>query len=115
MKNHLIFLFAALCVPWNAGYSAQVDICTTKSGFLKTCTNGQQCCPNGNYKLNYSCPTGWTLFDTTCHRTETSGSDDTGYYTQNYGTCTANSTREDCCDVGAGADKTCIVCFGGLL
>ncbi len=117
MKTYfLTVLFAALCVPWNAGYAGQVNACLmTQSKFAKICTDGQQCCPNGDYVLNYSCPLWWTASGTTCRRNGTSGSDDTGYYTQNYGTCAASSTRIDCCNVSTGSSISCISCWGGVL
>jgi len=115
MKNHLTVLFAALCAPWCACYAGQVDLCTTTQSFSKSCTTGQQCCPNNNYMLAYSCPSGWAVSGTTCVRTGISGSDDTGYYTQNYGTCAATSTQQQCCDVSIGTSAKCMQCIGSLI
>lgn len=50
----------------------------------------EYCCPTGDKE--YYCPLGWTIYDRDqCRRSSVSDSDSTGYYTQNYGSCDANS------------------------
>ncbi|MDO5011920.1 MAG: hypothetical protein Q4E56_00145 [Pseudomonadota bacterium] len=58
----------------------------------------QWCCKNGDIQTDYDCPTGWFYDEILdgCRHLVDSGSDSTGYYTQNYGTCDASSTTYDC-------------------
>lgn len=96
-------------------YAAQVTSCYTVTDFNNECTSGS-CCPDGNYMLEYSCPSGWTLSGTTCVRNgSTTGSDSTGTYTLTYGSCDASSTRQKCCTKKAGTDKTCLQCASSQL
>lgn len=108
---------AAFVAAFSPGaFCAQVQSCTSQNEFPSVCTQGQYCCPNNNYKLTYSCPSGWSLSETTCSRNSTTGSDDTGYYTQEYGSCTATSSQQTCCTVNttgqtSGGIQTCIQCI----
>ena len=96
-------------------HAAQVSSCYTVTDFNTECTSGS-CCPNGNYMLKYSCPSGWTLSGTTCVRSgSTTGSDSTGTYKLTYGSCDAVSRQEGCCTKKAGIDKTCLQCASGHL
>lgn len=112
-------LFIAAIIAWQTPPvgTAMAALCTTTEDFGLTCNAGQQCCPNGNYTTRYACPENYTLnyLDNTCSRSSTSGSDDTGYYTQNYGTCAAVGKRLQCCDVSTGSSITCISCIAEIM
>lgn len=60
--------------------------CGKMTTTLKPC-----CCETGFSE--YVCPTGWTVSGSTCSRASTTGSDLSGYYTQEYGTCAATLTK----------------------
>lgn len=105
-------LFIAAIVAWQTPPigAAEVRLCINTKNFNDTCASGQFCCPNDNYMTSYSCPTGYTLSGTTCSRSATSGSDDTGYYTQNYGTCDAVGLQLQCCNIQTTATTKCMAC-----
>ena len=55
-------------------------------------------CPNGNTGTEYECPLNWSynVRDGVCKRASSSGSDATGWYTAEYGTCAAEEGSYDC-------------------
>lgn len=112
-------LFIAAIIAWQTPPigTAMAALCITTQDFQLTCSSGQQCCPNGKYTTRYACPENYTLsyLDNTCSRSSTSGSDNTGYYTQNYGTCDATSSQVECCDISMGSNIKCLACIGEQL
>lgn len=115
MKTKTLFIAAIIAWQTPPIGAAQVTLCTTLDTFAQLCKSGQQCCPNGDYTVTYSCPTNWTRSGTTCSRNATSGSDDIGYYEQNYGTCNAVEFKQDCCTISTGASITCISCKAEIM
>ena len=58
------------------------------------------CCETGETKTETTCPSGWTLFDGVCQRSDTStGSDSTGSYTISYTSCEPEQNIFDCYEV----------------
>ncbi len=93
-----IFMSLWLIPPINAIAALPLK-CSDSSQCTRTAMLNCQkyCCKTGLTGTDTSCPDGWTANAAgTCTRNSVSGSDSTGYYTQNYGTCDATVTEYDC-------------------
>lgn len=85
-----------------AGDVTVVQLCyslTQCSNLINCNTADKCCCPNGNTKTTYNCPSGWSWnsSDNLCERSDSSSSNSYGYYTITYGTCDYTSTTVSDC------------------
>ena len=121
MKRLAFFVFLmSFCFFGNAK-SMDIDIensfqgtvlCATASQCLANTTASMPCCcPTGGTGVvtMYECPVGWiySVDLRICVRSSTTGSDSSGYYTQNYGTCEpANTIQESNCYTLSASDTS---------
>ena len=94
-----------------SAYSAAVDCMTSSAAYNITSCDGFPCaCPTGETATTYSCPSGW-IYDSMlelCTRSSSTGTDSTGTYTQNYGTCSPSTSSYDCYTTAMSDSGSCM-------
>ncbi|MBQ4130247.1 MAG: hypothetical protein IJD69_02635 [Alphaproteobacteria bacterium] len=76
---------------------------------------GYCCCPTGSTGTQKTCPSGWTMnsLQTSCDRSDETGSDSTGSYTLTYTSCSPETSTYDCYTTqaaGTGASTSACYC-----
>lgn len=118
------FLCVGIFVPLKSGMAVNIggpvtpNLCRSVEQCMAGCISGF-CCMTGEQKTVNNCPSGWSYSSSAgvCTRSPTDGVDGFGYYTQNYGTCSATVTQVDCyaysaTDISDGFHITCLACGG---
>lgn len=121
MNLFRLLFIAAIALPIADAEAISIGICQTLQECQAMCTSGRYCCPTGQNKTVSSCPSGWllNLAGTSCTRAATNNlSDSTGYYTQNYGSCSPTTRQVACYTVSSndevyinGALAKCMFCI----
>lgn len=89
----LVGVFVIICPVKGA-----MTLCQSSGDCVNRCSSLRPyCCPTGETKTVYSCPSGWTLKGTDCIRANASaGSDNKGYMAYVYGSCSATAEKKEC-------------------
>lgn len=96
MKKHMILSGIFISLIFISHNSWALPIMCQRS---EICCMGYTgyCCPTGEYGTIKTCPDGWYLNTSDiCARSDSTGSDTTGYYTVTYGTCNPTTKKYPC-------------------